>query len=411
MKYIYFLLIICLSVLVQAQNVGIGTMAPDTSAIFEMKSTNKGILIPRITEAARLQIADPAGYLLVFQYNSTSTSSKGFYYFDGGDDTWYRIGTSKQIGIGTENPHSKAILDIKSTSQGVLFPTLTTAQRNDINNPPNGLHIFNSDERCLNYYDTANQVWNCYCAECKTVVINITTNQQNLDFYDLVQNNPSPKYVVNISPGVTISASTAGGDAFIFTTMTFPAAITIVNNCTIAGAGGVGGKAIIYGNTTGTCPGTIFPSSGGSGGDAILTKTGVTISIKNYGIIAGGGGGGKPGSNVGETGYGGGGGGGAGIINGLGGGGGGNYYSGQFGSCNTSYVGIGGLNGTATSGGDGGAGVGGGTAGTAGGARGSDGVGIVGGFGGAGAGGKAIRGGSGNSITNFGSGQYFGLVD
>jgi hypothetical protein len=414
MKHIYFLLFISLSVLVQAQNVGIGTMAPDTSAIIEMKSTNKGILIPRITEAARLQIVDPAHGLLVFQTNSSNANSlQGFYYFDGSYDSWYRIGASNQIGIGTENPHPKAILEMKSTSQGVLFPTLTSVQRNAITNPPNGLHIFNSDERCLNYYDATNQVWNCYCAECKTVVINITTNQQNLDFYDLVQNNPSAKYVVNISPGVTISASTAGGDAFIFTTMTFPAAITIVNNGTIAGAGGVGGKAVINGNTAGTCPGTIFPSNGGSGGDAILTKTGVTISIKNYGIIAGGGGGGKPGSNVGETGYGGGGGGGAGIINGLGGHGGGNAWANQFGSCNTSYVGIGGLNGTATSGGDGGAGVGGGTDGTAGGARGSDGVGIVGGIfgGGAGAGGKAIRGGSGNSITNFGSGQYFGLVD
>ena len=223
MKHIYFLLFISLSVLVQAQNVGIGTIPPDTSALIEMKSTNKGILIPRITEAARLQIIDPAHGLLVFQTNSSNANSlQGFYYFDGSYDSWYRIGASNQIGIGTENPHPKAILEMKSTSQGVLFPTLTTAQRNAIANPPNGLHIFNSDERCLNYYDATNQVWNCYCAECKTVVINITTNQQNLDFYDLVQNNPSPKYVVNISPGVTISASTAGGDAFIFTTMTFP---------------------------------------------------------------------------------------------------------------------------------------------------------------------------------------------
>ena len=402
MKYIYFLLIICLSVLVQAQNVGIGTMAPDTSAIFEMKSTNKGILIPRITEAARLQIADPAGYLLVFQYNSTSTSSKGFYYFDGGDDTWYRIGTSKQIGIGTENPHSKAILDIKSTSQGVLFPTLTTAQRNDINNPPNGLHIFNSDERCLNYYDTANQVWNCYCAECKTVVINITTNQQNLDFYDLVQNNPSPKYVVNISPGVTISASTAGGDAFIFTTMTFPAAITINNYGTIIGAGGAGGRGNIAGSFgLFTCAG-ISSTSGQNGGAAIVTEAGVAITVKNYGLIAGGGGGGNPGSN-GASGYAGGGGGGAGSIAGNGGGGAGYYSQGQFG-CSLNISGFGGITGSSATGGNGGAGTGTGTAGADGGARGTA-------ASPGGAGGKAIRGGSGNSITNFGGGQYFGLVD
>jgi hypothetical protein len=403
-----FLFIIAILYMLQsrAQNVGIGTNIPDTSAIIEMQSTNKGILIPRITEAARLQIVDPAHGLLVFQTSTANANSlPGFYYFDGSNDSWNRIGASNQIGIGTLKPHPKAILEMKSSNQGVLFPTLTNAQRNAISNPPNGLHIFNADERCLNYYDSVNQVWNCYCAECKTVVINITTSQTALDFYQLVQNNPAPKYVVNISAGVTISASTAGGDAFIFTTMTFPAAITIINNGTIAGGGGAGGKAVIKSSEGGACLGTLFPSNGESGGDAILTKPGVTISIKNYGIVAGGGGGGNPGSNVGETGYGGGGGGGAGIVGGTGGHGGGYRSTTQFGGCNTNIVGQYGFNGTDLSGGSGGAGVSGGTAGTAGGARAAAGV------GGGGAAGKAIRGGSGNSITNFAGGQFFGLVD
>lgn len=387
-----------------SQNVGIGTTTPDTSAIIEMQSTNKGILIPRITEAARLQIGDPAPGMLVFQSNNTSNSFKGFYYFEGSDDTWYRIGTSKQIGIGTEKPHPKAILDIQSTDQGVLFPTLTNAQRNAIFNPPNGLHIFNADEKCLNYYDATNQVWNCYCAECKTTVINITTSQTALDFYQLVQNNPSPNYVVNISAGVTISASVTGGDAFIFNTMTFSAAITIINNGTIAGAGGYGGKGSIasfFGAAT--CLGN-SAINGQSGGSAIVTKPGVTISVKNYGVISGGGGGGNPGSN-GASGYGGGGGGGAGTVSGTGGHGAGYYSLGQFGvGCSLTLSGISGIDGTTTAGGNGGAGVSGGTAGTAGGARGTA-------ASPGGAGGKAIKGGSGNSITNFAGGQFFGVVD
>lgn len=403
-KLILFSIVLLFLLQSQAQNVGIGTNTPDTSAIIEMQSTNKGILIPRITEAARLQIGDPAPGMLVFQSNNTSTSLKGFYYFEGSDDTWYRIGTSNQIGIGTEKPHAKAILDIKSTSQGVLFPTLTNAQRNAIFNPPNGLHIFNADERCLNYYDSANQIWNCYCNECKTVVINITTSQEDLDFYELVKDNPASKYVVNINAGVTISASTSGGDAFLFNTMTFPAAITIINNGTIAGAGGTGGTGTIKSSEGGACFG-FFSINGQSGGAAVFTKPGVTISIKNYGIIAGGGGGGNPGSNVGETGYGGGGGGGAGIVGGIRGFGGGyRATSGIGGGCYSQYVGGSGLNGTAISGGNGGAGVSGGTNGTAGGARGTA-------ASPGGAGGKAIRGGSGNSITNYSGGQFFGVVD
>ncbi|MBC7866483.1 MAG: hypothetical protein H7X88_03015, partial [Gloeobacteraceae cyanobacterium ES-bin-316] len=58
---------------------------------------------------------------------------------------------AQNVGIGTNTPHAKAALEVRSTDKGVLFPTLTTVQRNLITNPPNGLHIFNTDERCLNY--------------------------------------------------------------------------------------------------------------------------------------------------------------------------------------------------------------------------------------------------------------------
>ena len=60
---------------------------------------------------------------------------------------------AQSVGIGTTTPDPKAILEIKATDKGILFPRLTTGQRNGIQNPPDGLHIFNTDERCLNYYD------------------------------------------------------------------------------------------------------------------------------------------------------------------------------------------------------------------------------------------------------------------
>ncbi|MEP6711112.1 MAG: hypothetical protein ABJA37_01790, partial [Ferruginibacter sp.] len=53
---------------------------------------------------------------------------------------------SQTVGIGTANPDSRAILDVRSTSKGILFPQLTTTQRNAISNPPNGMHIFNTDD-------------------------------------------------------------------------------------------------------------------------------------------------------------------------------------------------------------------------------------------------------------------------
>ncbi len=52
-------------------NVGIGTNTPDASAVLEMLSTNKGLLIPRMTTAQRLSISpSAANSLLVYDIDS-----------------------------------------------------------------------------------------------------------------------------------------------------------------------------------------------------------------------------------------------------------------------------------------------------------------------------------------------------
>ena len=56
------------------------------------------------------------------------------------------IYSSGQVGIGTSSPNSAAILEIASTTQGVLFPRMTIAQRNAITSPPIGLILFVTDD-------------------------------------------------------------------------------------------------------------------------------------------------------------------------------------------------------------------------------------------------------------------------
>lgn len=58
-----------------------------------------------------------------------------------------------RVGIGTGSPDSKAILDVSSTTQGVLFPRLTTTQQNAITSPSTGLIIFNTDTAGLCEYN------------------------------------------------------------------------------------------------------------------------------------------------------------------------------------------------------------------------------------------------------------------
>lgn len=125
MKYL-ILLIFTLSIIIQntqAQGVGINddNSNPDGSAMLDVKSTTKGVLVPRMTTAQRNAIATPATGLLIFQ----TDNSAGFYYYNGtiwlpisgvSDNDWTANGTdlynanTGNIGIGTATPSSK--LDI-----------------------------------------------------------------------------------------------------------------------------------------------------------------------------------------------------------------------------------------------------------------------------------------------------------
>lgn len=70
----------------QKENVGIGTTKPDQSAILDLSSTNKGLLMPRVTLQQRNGIQNPANGLIVYQTDVLS----GFYFYDGKE--WKSVG-------------------------------------------------------------------------------------------------------------------------------------------------------------------------------------------------------------------------------------------------------------------------------------------------------------------------------
>jgi hypothetical protein len=49
-----------------------------------------------------------------------------------------------QVGIGTTNPDSSAVLELNSTDRGFLLPRLSTVQRGEISNPAHALLIYNT---------------------------------------------------------------------------------------------------------------------------------------------------------------------------------------------------------------------------------------------------------------------------
>ena len=97
-----------------------------------------------------------AGQLGIFsnQLSSTTlffdhrgTGNAGNFVFrngSGGANTLMYIAGSGNIGIGTGTPDATAILHADSTTKGVLFPRMTTTQKNAISSPATGLVIFDT---------------------------------------------------------------------------------------------------------------------------------------------------------------------------------------------------------------------------------------------------------------------------
>ncbi len=89
-------------------NVGIGTSSPDATAILDLASTTKGILIPRMTASQKSAISSPTTGLLIFQTDAPSD----FYQYNGStwvslrEPNWTSAGTIQSVGwyATTTNP-------------------------------------------------------------------------------------------------------------------------------------------------------------------------------------------------------------------------------------------------------------------------------------------------------------------
>lgn len=99
---LFFVLILSLgNHILLAQGVAINedNSDPHGSAMLDVKASNKGILIPRLTQSQRISIASPARGLLVYQIDNTV----GFWYYNG--SAWEALGGNDNLGnhIATEN--------------------------------------------------------------------------------------------------------------------------------------------------------------------------------------------------------------------------------------------------------------------------------------------------------------------
>jgi hypothetical protein len=152
-----------------SQGVGINTAgaASDNSAILDIAASDKGMLIPRMTDAQRQLVKDPVQGLMIYNTNTFELN-----YWNG--TGWYRVygnplsntqatGTTTSIGaaINTSGaaPDQSARLDVSSTTQGVLIPRTTQGAVTTVT----GLIIYNTATDKISYYDGTS--WQSCCAE------------------------------------------------------------------------------------------------------------------------------------------------------------------------------------------------------------------------------------------------------
>ncbi|TDE54815.1 hypothetical protein [Flavobacterium sp. GT3P67] len=70
-----------------------------------------------------------------------------------------------QVGIGTITPHASSVLDVSSTTQGMLTPRMTTVQRTAIVSPTDGLIVYDTDLKSFYHYNITTALWNRLSSE------------------------------------------------------------------------------------------------------------------------------------------------------------------------------------------------------------------------------------------------------
>lgn len=137
--------------------VGIGTTAPTNKLVV------KGVNAQPSYTNATLRIDGNTNHALDF--GTFADSSYGSYISSNNkSDTAMPLilnPLGSNVGIGTTNPSSSAVLDLASINRGFLPPRLSTAQRDAINPKPAGLMIFNTTNKCMENWNTTNWVSKC----------------------------------------------------------------------------------------------------------------------------------------------------------------------------------------------------------------------------------------------------------
>ncbi|MDG2153112.1 MAG: hypothetical protein P8K10_04175, partial [Crocinitomicaceae bacterium] len=111
-------------------------------------------------------------------------------------------------------PDPSSVLDVSSTTKGLLIPRMTSVQRLAIANPTNALMVFDTDSSCILFYQSAISDWYSMC--------------------DYTQGPVGPQG----DPGIHVDNSVVNGSGDLIVTLSDG---TIINAGNVVGSSGTNG--------------------------------------------------------------------------------------------------------------------------------------------------------------------------
>ncbi|KFF20101.1 hypothetical protein [Chryseobacterium sp. JM1] len=139
MKIIYFTwLFIVTNLLAQKTSVGLGTPQPDASAILDINSSNKGLMLPVVSLTSSSDVTtipNPKTGFVVYNKNEAGTGNtivkKGLYVFNGANGIlWEKIWTKNDI--KTETPNIPFINAVFAASKIAISSTITAGSTQNL---------------------------------------------------------------------------------------------------------------------------------------------------------------------------------------------------------------------------------------------------------------------------------------
>jgi hypothetical protein len=290
-----------------AQNsIGIGTATPHSSALLEINSNNKGLLIPRLSTAQRTAIASPATGLLVFDTDTNSiwaydgTAWKNLYASGGFTLPYAQTVNTNTSALQVTNNGMGAALEGASTNElgiGItakaigeygwgLFAFTNKPGAKSINAFADSGSVFNGENMYTSNTNTLMSLLNRGLG--KTTTVQLANNASTSANIQIAGNHLGEQLLIyqtntsNTKPAVSIINS-GTGEGILLSGGSGPGVVaTSTTNYAIKGVTNTGlGFSGVYGQNTGTAGSGVVGTS-----DAVNTQGVYGSSVNGIGVRA-----------------------------------------------------------------------------------------------------------------------------